>query len=138
MMKEILIDTNVIIRLFDTISEPKQTAKAKRLFSDAQAGNHLLVVAPPVLFEIAWVLRSSLKCPNNEVLDVLEAIVSWPGVKTLDKEHVKTALSLGRRHNNGFADSYLAATAKNHGFEVATFNEEHFKKLDVVLYEISS
>jgi len=136
MMKEILIDTNVVIRLFDTTSEPEQTAKAKRLFSDAQAGNHFLVIAPPVLFEVAWVLRSSLKWANNEVLDVLEAIVNWPGIKVMDKEHVKMALSLGRRHNNGFADSYLAATAKNHGFEVATFDEEHFKKLNVVLHEI--
>ena len=137
MMKEILIDTNVIIRLFDTTSEPEQTAQAKRLFLEAQAGNHL-VVAPPVLFEIAWVLRSALKWPNNEVLNAIEAIASWPGVKVLDKEHVKTALSLGRRHNNGFADSYLAVTAKNHGYEVATFDEGHFKKLDVVLYGIAT
>jgi len=136
MMKEILIDTNVVIRLFDTTSEPGQTAKAKRLFSEAQAGNHLLVVAPPVLFEVAWVLRSSLKWANSEIFGVLEAIVNWPGVKVPDKEHVKTALYLGRRHNNGFADSYLAATAKNHGFEIATFDEEHFKKLDVALHEI--
>ena len=136
MMKEILIDTNVIIRLFDTTSEPKQTAKAKRLFSEAQTGNHLIVIAPPVLFEIAWVLRSSLKWQNNEVLDVLEAIVSWAGVKVLDKEYVKTALSLGRIHNNGFADSYLAVTAKKHSFEVATFDESHFRKLDVVLHDI--
>ena len=136
-MKEILIDTNVIIRLFDTTSEPKQTAKTKHLFSEAQVGNHILVIAPPVLFEVAWVLRSSLKWQNNEVLDVLEAIISCEGVKVLDKEYVKTALSLGRRYNNGFADSYLAVTAKKHSFEVATFDEGHFKKLDVVLYEIN-
>ena len=135
-MKEILIDTNVIIRLFDTTSEPEQTAKAKRLFSEAQAGNLGLIIAPPVLFEVAWVLRSSLKWQNNDVLDILEAIVSWTGVKTLDKEHVKTALSIGRRHNNGFADSYLAVTAMKHDFEVTTFDEGHFKKLNVVMHEI--
>ena len=135
-MKEILIDTNVIIRLFDTTSEPEQTVRAKRLFREAQAGKHLLFIAPPVLFEIAWVLRSSLKRTNNEVLDIIEAVVSWPGVKVMDKEYVKTALSLGRRHNNGFADSYLAVTAKKHGLEVATFDEGHFKKLDVVMYEL--
>ena len=121
-MKEILIDANVIVRLFDTTTEPEQSVKAKRLFMEAQNRSILLVVAPPVLFEVAWVLRSSIKRPNNEVLDILEAIVSWPGVKTLDKEYVKTALSLGRKHNSSFADSYLAATAKDHGFDVATFN----------------
>jgi predicted nucleic acid-binding protein len=91
MMKEILIDTNVIIRLFDTSSEPGQTAKAKRLFSEAQTGIHLLVVAPPVLFEVAWVLRSSLKWANSEVMDVLEAISSWPGVRVLDKGYGKNS-----------------------------------------------
>ena len=136
MIKEVLIDTNVVVRLFDTTTEPGQTSKAKRLFMEAQAGTLILVVAPPVLFEVAWVLRSSLKWPNNEVLDVLEAIVSWPGVKVLDKDYVKTALSLGRRHNNSFADSYLAATAKNHDFSLATFDENHFHKLDVALHKI--
>ena len=135
-MKEILVDTNVIVRLFDTTSEPGQTAKAKRLFSEAQAGIHLLVIAPPVLFEVAWVLRSFLKWVNNDVLDVIEAITSWPGVKVLDREYVKTALSLGRKHNSSFADSYLAATAKGNGFEVATFDERHFERLDIVLHEI--
>ena len=135
-MKEILVDTNVIMRLFDTTTEPIQTAKAKRLFLEAQDGNCILVVAPPVLFEVAWVLRSSLKWSNNEVLDVLEAIVNWPGVKIFDKDYVKMALSLGRKHNNGFPDSYLAVTAKDHNLEVATFDENHFKKLDVALHEM--
>ena len=136
MIKEVLIDTNVVVRLFDTSSEPEQTSKAKRLFMEAQAGSFLLVVAPPVLFEIAWVLRSSLKWPNSKVLDILEAIVNWPGVKVLDKAYVKTALSIGRRHNNSFADSYLAATAKDRDFAIATFDEKHFKKLEVALHEI--
>ena len=135
-MKEILVDTNVIMRLFDTTTEPIQTAKAKHLFLEARDRRCILVVAPPVLFEVAWVLRSSLKWSNNEVLDVLEAIVNWPGVKVVDKDHVKMALSLGRKHNNGFADSYLAVTARDHNIEVATFDESHFKKLDVALHEI--
>ena len=135
-MKEILVDTNVIMRLFDTTSEPLQTTKSKRLFLEAQDGRCTLVVAPPVLFEVAWVLRSSLKWTNNEVLDVLEAIANWPGVKIFDKDYVKTALSLGRKHNNGFADSYLAVTARDYNLEVATFDENHFKKLDVALHEM--
>jgi predicted nucleic acid-binding protein len=136
MMKEILIDTNIIMRLFDTTSEPIQTKKAKLLFEQAKAGRHALIVAPPVLFEVAWVLRSALKWTNNEVLDVLEAIVSWEGVNVMDKGHVKAALSLGKKHDNGFADSYLAVTAKNHNLEVATFDTKHFNKLDIVLHEI--
>ncbi|MCL1876323.1 MAG: PIN domain-containing protein [Synergistaceae bacterium] len=54
----------------------------------------------------------------------------------LDKEYAKSAISLGRIYSNGFADSYLAATAKDHSFDVVSFDESHFKKLDVVLCEI--
>ena len=135
-MKEILVDTNVIMRLFDTTSEPAQTAKAKTLFLEARTGRCVLAIAPPVLFEVAWVLRSALKWSNSEVLDVLEAIINWPGVKVFDKDYVKMALSLGRKHNNGFADSYLAVAAKDHNLEVATFNENHFNKLGIELHEM--
>ena len=134
-MKEILIDTNVIMRLFDT-SEPKQTEKAKRLFEAAQSKEVTLVVAHPVLFEVAWVLRSALKRSSEEILDVLEAIVSWPGVKVLDKDCIKQAIALAKEKGVGFADSYLAVTAMNREYTVATFNEKHFKKLDVVLHEL--
>ena len=136
-MQEILIDTNVILRLFDTTSAPAQTAKVKRLFKAAHSGKLELIIAPPALFEVAWVLRSALKWSNGETLDVLEAIISWSGVRVLDKARVKAALFLGRRHNCGFADSYLAATAKENQWEVATFDEHHFKALDVVLYGIN-
>lgn len=135
MMKEILIDTNIIIRLFDTTSQPKQTVKAKRLFEQANDLNHTLVIAPPVLFEVAWVLRSSLKWSNSEIFDVLEAIMSWPGVKVLDLKQAKKALSIGRKQNIGFADSYLATTAQQYNLPVATFDEGHFRKLDVALHE---
>jgi predicted nucleic acid-binding protein len=114
-MTEVLIDTNVILRLFDTTSEPKQTDKVKRLFESARVGKIGLIVAPPALFEVAWVLRSALKWQNNEILDILDAITNWPGIHVSDKARAKEALALGRLNNRGFADSYFAVTAKEYG-----------------------
>ncbi|MDR0648326.1 MAG: PIN domain-containing protein [Synergistaceae bacterium] len=130
-MRDVLVDTNVILRLFDTISAPDQTARAKQLFEAAKNGGVRLVIGPPVLFEVAWVLRSALKWSNGDTLDVLEAIIGWRGVKTLDKDYVKQAISLGRETGIGFADSYLAITAIDCGLDVATFNERHFQKCGV-------
>ena len=135
-MLEVLIDTNVILRLFDTTSEPEQTAKVKRLFEAAHDEKIELIVAPPALFETAWVLRSALKWSNSEILDILEAITNWPGIRVLDKSRVKTALALGRRNNCGFADSYFAATAKENEWKIATFDERHFMKLETDLYQM--
>ena len=134
-MEKIFIDTNILMRLFDT-SEPTQTEKSMRLFAEARERKVSLVVAPPVLFEVAWVLRSTLKRSNNEILDVLEAITSWPGVTVLDKSTVKQAIALGKEKDGGFADSYLAVTAKEHDDSIATFDERHFKKLNVNLHDL--
>ena len=135
MNEEVLVDTNVILRLFDTL-EPSHTERSKLLFEEAKSGNLVLLVVPPVLFEIAWYMRGSLKRNNAEVLDVLEAIISWPGVKVPDEKRVRHAIELGRNNNRGFADSYLAAAAFEKNLKMATFNERHFKKFNVALLKI--
>ena len=136
MNEEILVDTNVILRLFDTL-EPSHTERSKRLFEKAGSGELVLLIMPPVLFEVAWYLRGSLKRSNTEVFDVLEAIISWPGVKVSDEKRVRHAIELGRNNNRGFADSYLAAAAFAKNLKMATFNERHFKKFNVTLLEMS-
>ena len=132
---EVLVDTNVILRLFDTL-EPKHTERSKQLFEKARNGQLALVIMPPVLFEVAWYLRGSLKRSNAEVLDVLEAIISWPGVKASDEGLVRRAIELGRDLGGGFADSYLAASAFGKDLKIATFNERHFKKFNVPMLEM--
>ena len=136
MKEEILVDTNVILRLFDTL-EPSHTERSKRLFEKAGSGELVLLIMPPVLFEVAWYLRGSLKRNNTEVFDVLEAIISWPGVKVSDEKRVRCAIELGRNKNCGFADSYLAAAAFEKDIKMATFNERHFKNFNLVLHKIS-
>ncbi|MCL2146750.1 MAG: PIN domain-containing protein [Synergistaceae bacterium] len=132
-MQPILIDTNVFMRLFD-LSDPAQTAKAKNLFVKAASGSIALVVAPPVLFELAWVLRSALKRSNEEVLDILEAIMTWQGLKVSDNDYVQTAISLARKKGQSFADAYICVTAQKQDFKVVTFNTRHFEKFGVPLY----
>ena len=136
MNEEILVDTNVILRLFDSL-EPSHTERSKRLFEKARVGSLVLLIEPLVLFEVAWYMRGSLKRSNMEVLDVLEAIISWPGVKVPDEKRVRHAIELGRDNNCGFADSYLAASAFEKNLKMATFNERRFKKFNVSLLEMS-
>lgn len=131
--REIFIDTNVILRLFDA-SDPVQTERSKKLFDDAKAGVLRLVVGPPVLFELAWVLHSACGRRNEEVLDVIEALANWSGLSVLDGELVLSAISLARSAGQGFADSYIAVTAKKRGLKVVTYNTRHFSKFDIDLH----
>ena len=134
--EEILLDTNVILRLFDTL-EPTHTEKAKRVFEKAQAGQLILIVMPLILFEVAWYLRSSIKRSNSEIFDVLESIISWPGVQVSDEKRMRRAIAIGREKGCGFADSYLAASAFEKNLKMATFNERHFKKFALPLFEMA-
>jgi predicted nucleic-acid-binding protein len=129
------VDTNVFIRLAVVADNDKQAKQAKRLFEQAQAGNIDLLTGPPVLFEVAWVLGRFYKRANSEILDFLEAILSFPNLRVLDKELVMKTLEVARKTKSTFADSYIAVSSRSTKADnVATFNGKHFLKLGVKLY----
>ena len=128
------VDSNVFIRLFVEDDE-LQRPLARKLLQQAQTGIVDLVTGPPVFFEIAWVLSHTYKVENDKVLDVLEAILTYPNLRVLDKEQVIAAISLARETGSAFADSYMAVSAGNiKADNVAAFNKKHFLKLGVKLY----
>ena len=129
------VDANVFVRLAVTTDNDRQLTQAKKLFEQTRASNLNLVTGPPVLFEIAWVLDRLYKITNNEILDFLEAILSFPNLKVLDKELVISAISLAREVNGTFADSYIAASARHaEADSIATFNKKHFSRFGINLY----
>ena len=76
-----------------------------------------------------------MKIQDNEILDFLEAILSFPNLKVLDKELVISAISLAREVNGTFADSYIAASARHaEADSIATFNKKHFSRFGINLY----
>ena len=133
----IFVDANVFIRLFAELNDESQVEQAEQLLLKAQRGEVDLVTGPPVFFEIAWVLGQRYKVKNDKVLDILEAILSYPNLRVLDKEHVITAISIARTTNSVFADSYIAASVRRvQADNMATFNRQHFSRLGVELYPL--
>ena len=134
----VFVDTNVFIRLF-VKDDAEQHKQAKALFLRAQDGNVDLVTGHPVFFELAWVLSYTYKLANAEILDRLEAILSFGGLKIADRDLIIDAIYLARAKNSNFADSYIAASLQRlHAKEVATFNKKHFSKLGVNLYPLEN
>ena len=130
------VDANVFIRLF-VDDDTKQVEQAAALFERAKNNKIDLVTGPPVFFEIAWVLRYRYKITREKILDVLEAILSFPNLKVLDKNTVITALFLAKETGSEFADSYIAATVQDiKADNVGTFNQKHFIKLGAALYPL--
>jgi predicted nucleic-acid-binding protein len=133
------VDANIFIRLFAECDNEEQVAQSERLLLDAQRGMVDLVTGPPVFFEIAWVLGLRYKVPNDEVLSVLEAILSYPNLRVLDKDQVIAAIDIARATNSSFADSYIAVSASSiKADNLATFNKKHFAKLGAKLYPLAA
>ena len=134
----IFVDTNVFTRLF-VKDDAKQHEQAKALFLQAQEGKVELVTGHPVFFELAWVLSYTYKVANTEILDRLESILSFGGLKISDRDLIIDAIYLARTRNGSFADSYIAVSLQHlQAKEVATFNEKHFSKLGVQLYPLAA
>ena len=130
----IFIDTNIFTRLF-VKDDAQQHEQARALFMLAQENKTELVTGHPVFFELAWVLSYTYKLPNLEILDMLESILSFGGLKVSDHHLIAEAIYLARATNSSFADSYIVVSSRRlKANEVATFNKKHFSKLGVKLY----
>ena len=130
-MKRVLVDANVFLRFF-TVDDAGQHERAAKLFRAAAEGSLALIVGPPVLFEVAWTLRAAYLRTPAQVLDVLEAILSLPGLSFTDAAVCAQALRLARSSGVEFPDAYIAALAEVCGADVvATFNLADFRRLGV-------
>jgi len=90
-----------------------------------------------VFFEVAWVLASTYGLPRDEILEALETMLYTPNLRILDEEVVKDAIELAKATKQGFADSYIAVSARRaEADNVATFNNKHFSKLGTELYPL--
>ncbi|MEI8141097.1 MAG: PIN domain-containing protein [bacterium] len=93
------------------------------------------VSGPPVLFEVAWTLRSAYELSPSQIHDILDAIAAFPNLSLSDEATVLSAISLARESGVEFADAYIAASAQSMGVDqIATFNTRHFKRLDTALF----
>lgn len=132
-MNKIFVDSNVFLRFF-TMDEHGQHEQAVELFKAAETGEIELASGPPVLFEIAWTLRSAYGLSKEKVLDVLSAIIAVKGLKLIDTDLAEEAVRLARSSGQEFADAYICASAKKINASVAAFNKKHFQRLGAKLH----
>ena len=133
-MRRYFVDSNVFLRFYSE-DDQKQRLQVKAMLLRAQRKEIELYCGPPVFFEVAWVLATTYELPHDRILETLETMLCTPNLRVLDVETVKDAIELARKTNQGFADSYIAITARKLEIGVATFNVKHFSKLGTDLYQ---
>lgn len=134
-MDRLFVDANVFMRYF-TKDDKGQTAKAKKLFLRAQAGQLKLFTGPPVFFEIAWTLKARYRLKNIQILDILESLLTTGWLDILDRDLAEEAVNVARASGQDYADAYIHASAnKIEAAGVATFNRKHFDKMGTRLVD---
>jgi predicted nucleic acid-binding protein len=133
--KTVFVDANVFLRFF-TMDDEGQGEMAEALFRKAAKGEVRLIVGPPVLFEVAWTLKSAYRVSREQIIDTILRIIGMDGLSVTDGDIALNALNLAASTGQDFADAYMASTANSHKAEVATFNTKHFDRLGVHLYKM--
>lgn len=132
-MRTWFIDSNVLLRFF-TADDSGQNERATKLLQSAADGKVRLLCGPPVLFEVAWTLRSAYRVPPDRVLAALQALFGLPGLEFTDAPVVGEALTASSLTGVDFADAYIAASARAAGCDgIATFNTKDFGRLSFPL-----
>lgn len=97
----------------------------------AENGEVSLFIAPLVLAEVVWVLKSFYRYPMSDIAATLLAFLAADGIETNEPELVIQAVELAHDRNVDFIDAYLAVQVAKQGETVCTFDETDFKRLPV-------
>jgi predicted nucleic acid-binding protein len=130
-MTRLWLDANVILRFLT--GDPEALAqRAARLMTKAENGEVTLFIAPLVLAEVIWVLKSFYRYPMTDSATTMVAFLAADGIETDEHGMVIQAVELARDRNVDFVDAYLAVQAAKRGETICTFDETDFKRLPVV------
>lgn len=127
-MSRLWLDANVVLR-FLTREPQAQAERAARLMARAEAGEVRLYLAPIVLAEVVWVLKSFYNHSMAAIRDVLVPLVGAPGIEVDRAEGVIEALELAASRNVDYLDAVIAVEATAAGETVCTFDVADFKRL---------
>ena len=132
-MKRLHLDANVVLR-FLRDDDVKQSPAARRLIGEASGGKIVLVLSAVTVSEIFYALRAAYKLSRTEIVTLLDALVR-SGVFEVEQElRLLDALDGVRTANVDFGDAWLAASAKEAGEGIASFDQDFSKFADVEWY----
>jgi predicted nucleic-acid-binding protein len=129
-VKKAVIDTNLLVRYL--VEDDLQKAKAvDNLLKKAEKNEIRIYVPSIVVAELVWVLESFYKMIKTEIAELIEAILSTPGIEVTEKPIIAAALKQYRTKNRDFIDTWISEFAIDSDIKtVYTFNKKHFKDID--------
>lgn len=118
------VDTNYFLR-FLLKDNLKQHHQAKELFLDAARGKIRLTTSTIVFFEVYWVFKSYYEKSKEEIVEILQKLLSMDFIQITDKKILQDCLELFNKTNFSLEDCYNLTFARaNRAQEFKTFDEK--------------
>ena len=108
----IFVDTNYFLR-FLIDDDPQQAEEAKKLFLEAARGNLELATSTIVVFEIYWVFKSYYQKTKDEIIKILQKVLTMNFVRIDERDLLQSALNLYKVENLSLEDCYNLIYAKD-------------------------
>ncbi len=128
-MTKVLVDTCILVYMFDKSDIAKHTASVRYVDSLAREG--LAVASIQNLAEFSRVMseKSKPRVPHHQVHDMVDKICGTFHIVSYSSETVKKALLLSSTSGVPFFDALIICTMEeNDVCEIATENEKDFAK----------
>jgi len=125
-MKQVIIDTNILLRLFTGETGLLQD-EARKILDKIDNGKISALVNELVIAECIWVLLSVYKKTKPEVVEAIENIILRDGYEIRDKDIISESLNIFVKNNISWVDSYLYCQSKKLNLKLATFDAKLVK-----------
>ena len=128
--KEVLIDTNLIIR-FLVNDDPVKSNRVKKLL---QSSKYINILLDTVVAEIIWVLSSYYEIDKVSIIEKIRALIHVDSIQC-NKPLLNRSLSIWENNNISFIDSYIVSSAESRNIGIFSYDLKFDKVSSITRHE---
>lgn len=131
-MKTYFMDTNLFLRYL-TNDDIDKADRVEQLLVEAARKKIKLITAEMVMAEIVWVLESNYQLEKKQIAQMLEAILSTPGLEVTNGKLVEKAVQMYASKNIDFVDANIVALMDKLRISgIYSFDKKHLNRIKTI------